>query len=263
MDKEDVYGLLRKGKTMILAYDQGFEHGPSDFNEHNVNPKYIFDIALEGRYSALAVQAGVAEKYHKKYYRDIPLIIKLNAKTKFMDGDPVSLQHTSVAYARSLGAIGVGYTIYLGSKYEQKMFKEFGKIVEEAHEHGMAVVLWMYPRGLKVENEIANDVIAYGARIAMELGADIVKVKFNGDLEGMRWTVKSAAATRVVIAGGNKTDELSFLKTVEKALQAGITGIAVGRNVWQSDRPIDFSRALNEVIFDGVGAEEAFSRMRK
>jgi class I fructose-bisphosphate aldolase len=263
MKSPNLNGLIHNGKSMILAYDQGFEHGPMDFNIKNIDPQYIMDIALEGRYNALAVQTGIAEKYHLLHYREIPMLIKLNAKTRYDNQDPLSSQHTSVAHAANLGAKAVGYTIYLGSTHEQKMFAEFGKITEQAHSVGLPVVCWMYPRGPSIHNETSTDTLAYGARVAMELGSDIVKLKFNDDVEGMRWVIKSAGRTKVVAAGGSKENDIDFLKTAERALRAGATGVAVGRNIWQNERPLEISKALKDIIFNNLTAEEAFAKIKK
>jgi len=256
--------IFKEGKTMIIAYDQGFEHGPtSDFNEKNVDPNYIMDIALEGRYNCVAVQSGIAEKYYFTHYREVPLLVKLNAKTRFDSKEPVSLQHTSVKYAVELGAKAVGYTIYLGSDYEQKMFKEFGKIVEDAHTAGIPVICWMYPRGNHIKDETSVETIAYGVRVAMELGADVIKTKFVDDMQGLKWIRKCAGRSKLVLAGGSKQGDLDFLKMVEKVIHAGFDGIAVGRNVWQSEHPLEITKGLKEIIFKGKSAEEAFSKMKK
>ncbi len=250
--------LFSKGKTMILACDQGMEHGPRDFNLINVDPEYIMDIALEGRFNAVAVQAGVAEKYHKTHYKDVPLVVKLNGKTSFASGDPLSLQHTSVSYAIGLGATAVGYTIYPGSEHAQIMYKEFGNIVEEAHKHGVPVICWAYPRGKNVNDEDSTETIAYAARIAMELGADVVKIRYNGDVEGLKWIVKLAGRAKVVIAGGSKRGDLDVLKFAEGAISAGAAGITFGRNIWQSDKPFKLAAALKEIIFNGSTAKKAY-----
>ncbi|MGV8162756.1 MAG: class I fructose-bisphosphate aldolase [Candidatus Nanoarchaeia archaeon] len=254
-------GLLSKimndGKCLILAYDQGFEHGPTDFNITNVDPDYIFKIALEGEYSALALQAGIVERYMKPEYKRIPLIIKLNGKTALQRGDPLSLQHTSVSYALKLGASAVGYTIYFGSTHEQIMFKEFSAICEEAHAAGIPVICWMYPRGINVSNEFSTEILAYAARVAMELGADMVKLKNNGDLEAMKWVVNCAGKTKVVIAGGPHVSEQDFVKLTHESLRAGAVGMAVGRNVWQDKTPLALTKALKEVTFNNKTPEEA------
>ena len=248
MKKVKLERLMKNGKCLILAYDQGFEHGPKDLNLETANPEYVLNIALEGRYTAVALQSGIADKYYKSYFKDIPLIIKLNGKTILQKGDPVSLQHTSVKHALNLGATGVGYTIYLGSKHEQQMFVEFGRICEQAHNAGIPVICWMYPRGELIKNDLETDVLAYAARVAMELGADIVKLKYNGDIEGMRWVVKCAGKTKVVIAGGAKKPEHEFFEDVKGAMEAGCIGVAVGRNIWQHPKPLSATKELKKLV---------------
>ncbi len=254
--------IMRNNKLMILAYDQGFEHGPKDFNLKNVDPEFIMDLALEGKYTALAVHSGIAEKYHKTHYKDVPLIIKLNGKTRLQNDDPVSLQHTSVQYALKLGAKAVGYTIYLGSKYENEQFKEFGRIVEEAHSYGIPVMLWSYPRGKNIQDELSTDIIAYGARVGLELGADIIKLKYNRDKEGFKWIIKNAGRARVVISGGAKEGEKEFLQKLYDVMEAGATGIAVGRNAWQRDKPFSITKAMEDIIFKKKSVEEAMRRLK-
>lgn len=253
--------LLTKGKSIILACDQGVEHGPKDFNETNIDPEYIMDLALEGGYNAVAVQPGVAEKYYNLHYKDVPLIVKLNGKTHYHLGDPISRQHTSVARAKELGATAVGYTIYLGSRFEQEQFVEFGKIVEDAHRLGMPVVLWNYPRGDRIDNELDTDVIAYGTRIGLELGADIIKLKYNEDAEGFKWIVKNAGIAKVVISGGPHRDEWLFLTRLKESIDNGGSGLAVGRNAWQHPKPFAFTKAMKDIIFHGKSVDEAMKRL--
>jgi class I fructose-bisphosphate aldolase len=256
-EKKDLLSKITKnGRCLILAYDQGFEHSPTDFDLINVDPDYIFRIALEGEYSALAVHSGIAEKYMKPEYKNIPLIIKLNGKTTLSRGDPLSLQHTTVKHALKIGASAVGYTIYFGSTYEQTMFKEFSAICEEAHAAGIPAICWMYPRGINVTNEFSTEILAYAARVAMELGADIVKIKNNGDNEAMAWVVKCAGKTKVVIAGGPHVSEQEFEKLTYDSICAGAIGMAVGRNVWQDKTPLILTKALKEIIFHGKLPED-------
>lgn len=242
--------IIENGKILILACDQGFEHGPVDFNELNIDPQYIFDIALEGKYTAVAVQAGIAKKFYHGENTKVPLIVKLNGKTSWDSKDPVSLQHTSVEYASRLGASAVGYTIYLGSSKEQQMFVEFGKIVEEAHRFGMKAVCWMYSRGPPIKNDLDTKVLAYGARVAFELGADVIKLKYNNNIKQMNWVIKCAGGVPVVFAGGDKTDEAKFVEFAKKTIKSGGFGLAVGRNVWQSNNPIRLSKELRKVLFE-------------
>jgi len=55
--------FLKNGKGMLLAYDQGFEHGPSaDFNERNIDPIFILDVAIKGGFTVVVLHKGIAEK---------------------------------------------------------------------------------------------------------------------------------------------------------------------------------------------------------
>ncbi|MGV8150284.1 MAG: class I fructose-bisphosphate aldolase [Candidatus Woesearchaeota archaeon] len=252
----NIHKILRKNKSLLLAYDQGLEHGPRDLNSKTVDPKYIFDIALEGMYDGIITQHGVAEKYYGKYYRDIPLIVKLNGKTALTNIAPISRQLCSVERAIKLGAVAVGYTIYAGSPNEPEIFTEFSKVVETAHDYGMPVIAWMYPRGPGID-EKNTDVLAYSARVGLELGADMLKMKYNDDPEGFKWVLKCAGAAKVLVAGGDKVDEQHFLQKSEEIMKTGVTGMAVGRNVWQHDYPLAITKALRKIVYDGATTQEA------
>lgn len=252
----DINKIMRDGKCMLLAYDQGLEHGPTDFNDENIDPNYILEIAEKtGVFTGLVFQEGIAEKYYpigglnKNKYP--PLILKLNGKTAFHKGEEsVSLQLTSVDQAVRLGAVGVGYTIYSGSEYEEQMMQEFRRICDEAHQKNLIVIAWMYPRGKHVEGkETSKDVLAYAARISLELGADFVKIAYGGNPDEFSWVVKSAGATKVLVQGGSKKDEDELLKEAKEFMGVGATGLAIGRNIWQASDPIALSQKLAKIIF--------------
>ena len=243
--------LLKNGKAMYLAYDQGIEHGPSDFDDKNVNPLDIISIAKKGKFTGLIVQKGIAEKYYAEIKNSkVRLILKLNGKTSLHKGEPISRQLCSVEEAVELGAKAVGYTIYIGSEHEAKMMQEFSQIEDEAHAAGLPVTMWAYPRGKHVEGkETAKETVAYGARLALELGADFVKVPYTGDKESFKWVVESAGKTKVLIQGGSKKTETELLEEVKGAMEAGATGVAIGRNVWQSADPVGMAKKVASIVY--------------
>lgn len=252
--------ITRDGKTVILAMDHGLEHGPTDFESvpETIDPETAFEIGTHDAVTAVAVQKGIAEKYYPSYEDDVNLLAKLNGTSNLWMGEPFSPKNCTVDYAvNELGADAVGYTVYSGSNHEPEMFEDFRKIQEAAHREDTPVVMWSYPRGQGLKNDTSADTIAYAARIALELGADIAKVKYPGSEEAMAWAVDSAADCSVVMSGGSKTSDYEFLSTVEATMNAGGTGLAVGRNVWQRENPMEILDALEKVIFEGQSAEEA------
>jgi len=253
MNNNFLQPFLHKDKALFLAYDHGFEHGPKDLIGKSIDPEYILDLAIKGGYTGIILQKGIAEKYYTgtKYQKEIPLILKINGKTNIPQiADPYSSINCSVEYAKKLGAKAVGYTIYLGSKQEEKMLADFGKIQEQAHQLKMAAIAWIYPRGSAVEDESSPEMTAYAARVGLELGADMIKIKYCGSEETFKKAVQAAGETKVVLSGGSKTGEEEFLNTVKAVMKAEATGIAVGRNVFQHQDPLAITEKIKKIIFD-------------
>src|SRR2546426_6378037 len=129
MKGERMEAFLRSGRSLLLAYDQGLEHGPStDFDERNVDPGFVMDIAVKGGFNGVVFQKGVAERF---YTGKVPLIVKLNGKSNIPKGEPLSRQDCSGENAVYLGAKGVGNTIYPESAHNPEKFAWFGRIQEE------------------------------------------------------------------------------------------------------------------------------------
>jgi len=240
---------MRNNRMLLLAMDQGIEHGPKDFNEKNIDPEYVFDIASKCKFTGFIVQKGVALKYWENYAGSIPLILKVNGRTNINPKDEIySSPVATVKDAVSLGADAVGYTIYVGSPMEATMFHEFSEIEREAREYGMPVVMWAYPRGTYVKEEKSREMVAYASRTALELGADAVKVNYTGDVESFKWVVKSAGKVPVVSAGGSKLTDEQFLEKTKDVLEAGGAGLAIGRNIWQSEHPLKIAEKVRKLV---------------
>jgi class I fructose-bisphosphate aldolase len=250
--------ILKNEKALFLAYDQGLEHGPVDFNAHNIDPNYFLFIAVNGGFNGVILQKGIAERYHENYYKKVPLIVKLNGKSNIPRIFPIAKQLCSVKRAVELGADAVGYTIYAGSPLEPEIFKEFSRIQEEAHDYELPVITWMYPRGRFVTNELSTSILAYAARIALELGADIIKIKYNDKKEEFKWVVRCAGKVKVMAAGGPKLPDREFLERAKDIMEAGCSGMAIGREIWQHKSPLKMAAAIKSIIFEDTSPEEAF-----
>lgn len=245
------------GTMLVLPIDQGLEHGPVDFfdNPASQDPEYQFQLATEGKFSAIALHIGLAQRYFAEYAGEIPLILKLNGKTNIPpDTEPLSALTGTVEDAVRLGADAVGYTIYVGSSAQDRDFQQFHQVRADADRFGMPVIVWAYPRGEAVSKKGGKEslyAVDYGARVALELGADIVKVNFPVRSEkdkdspapyntlnlspeaAFRKVVHSAGRAMVLVSGGAKISDAELLLKVRESMDAGATGIIFGRNLWQ------------------------------
>ncbi len=251
----DLSPISRKESIVMLAYDQGFEIGPLTFNDKSFDPKYILDLAVKYKFSCVALHKGLAEKYYPEYSDKIPLVVKLNGKTSLYQEEPISRMSCSVDYAKFLGAKAVGYTLYLGSEYEDDMLEELGKAQERARQIGMIFILWAYPKAYHIENETEPGLVEYAARVGLEVGADVVKIKYPHSKDNkidaekaLSDAVKLAGKCKVLVAGGAKMEEKDFLQKIESIKRSGAYGMAVGRNVWNSENPDKVCNKINELF---------------
>ncbi|MEK7111630.1 MAG: hypothetical protein AAB856_03480 [Patescibacteria group bacterium] len=250
--------FFRNGKGLLLAYDQGFEHGPSDFNAKNVDPEYILDIAQKaGVFTGVIFQKGIAERHYLREQRTLPpLIVKLNGKTGLHAGEePFAPLLCTVDEALGLGASAVGYTVYVGSEREAEMTETFGRVVRECNQKGIPTIGWFYLRGKEIANPHDPEKLAYAARLALELGADGVKLQFAisgdeaNDLKNLKWIVQNAGKCKVFISGGSKIPDDQVLQLAKVVKLAGGGGLAIGRNIWQRPNPVEFSKEIAKILY--------------
>ena len=87
--KTNISKIMKNGKAMFLAYDQGLEHGPVEFNDENVDPRYILEIAKKGKFNAIIFQKGIAEKYNKEI-KNSPLMFPASRTVSVTSNFPKS-----------------------------------------------------------------------------------------------------------------------------------------------------------------------------
>lgn len=268
------------GTMLLLPIDQGLEHGPRDFapNPESANPEFQLRLAKEGGYSGIAFHIGLAQKYMRNWAGEIPMVVKVNGKTEIpSDRDAFSPRTASVEEAVRVGADAVGYTLYVGSPAQDRDFIQFQQIRREAEGLGMPVIVWAYPRGEAIETKGGRDTpyaIEYAARVACELGADVVKLNLpNLDEkkvaqtpspyrtlrlsleEAVKRVVLSAGRTLVIFAGGGMVNDEELLHRTRIIMDSGATGLIFGRNMWQRqyDEAISISRRVREIMLQYSG----------
>ncbi|MCR4329218.1 MAG: aldolase [Candidatus Roizmanbacteria bacterium] len=267
-------------RLMLFAGDQKAEHLNSDYYGENISvddatPEHLFKIASQAKIGVFATQLGLIARYGTTY-GTIPYLIKMNSKTNVIPKgaqDPLSSSWYSMndiaAFVESskLQVCAVGYTIYMGSLFEEQMLREAAHIIYHAHRNGLVAVLWAYPRGTHVVDEYNGHLIAGAAGLASTLGADFVKVnapkpKVGTSAEALREAVNAAGRTRLVCAGGSSTDVEVFLRELYDQLHVGgASGNATGRNIHQKDlkHAIAFSNSIYALTVENKTLEEALA----
>ena len=277
------------GRMVILPVDQGFEHGPARSfapNPPAYDPHYHFQLAIDAGLNAFAAPLGMLECGADSFAGQIPLILKVNSANSLSRAKEAATQAItgSVRDALRLGCAAVGYTIYPASDAQFDMMEDLRELTEEAKSHGLAVVVWSYPRGgnLAKQGETAMDVVAYAAHMAALLGAHVIKVKLPSAhleqpeakkvYEDRKIDISTQAARVahvvqslfggkriVVFSGGEAKGESSVFDDARAIRDGGGNGSIIGRNSFQRTRE-DALKLLDGVIKIYQGKEEAPAR---
>lgn len=178
--------LAGTGFLSILPIDQGIEHSAgASFAKNPIyfDPENIVKLAIEGGCNAVATTYGNLAMVSRKYAHKIPFIVKINHNELLTYPNKADqIMFGSVKDAWNLGAVAVGATIYFGSDNSTRQIQEVAKAFEEAHELGMATILWCYTRNNAFKKDgkdyhVSADLTGQANHLGVTIQADIIKQK--------------------------------------------------------------------------------------
>ncbi len=263
--------LAGTGYLSILPVDQGIEHsGASAFapNPEYFDPERIVELALAGGCNGVASTVGILGAVARKYAHRIPFIVKLNHNELLSYPNSYDqVLFASVRRAFDMGAVGVGATIYFGSREARRQLVEIAEVFRQAHELGMFTVLWCYLRNAEFKKDkdyhTAADLTGQANHLGVTIQADIVKqkqpecqggykaIKFgrtdervytdlapDHPVEWTRWQVVNCYMGRagLINSGGASVGRDDLAQAVRTAVinkRAGGTGLITGRKSFQ------------------------------
>ena len=238
-------------RTVIVPMDHGVSIGPV---KGITNMQKIIDQLLKGGVDAIVVHKGIAKRIDNE---NAGLIVHLSAISNLSPNANNKIQVCTIQEAIRIGADAVSVHINVGAQDEDKMLATLGKVADECDTYGMPLLAMMYPRGPKIQNEHDPDAVAHAARLGAELGADIIKTNYTGDIETFKAVVEGCPVP-VIIAGGPKCKtEREILQTAHDSIKAGSAGLSIGRNVFQHTSPTLMVKALYAIVHKGVSVEQA------
>lgn len=264
--------LSGTGYLSILPVDQGVEHtAGSSFSPNPIyfDPENILKLALEAGCNAVASTMGGLALLSRKYAHKIPFIVKINHNELMTYPNKYDqIMFASVRDAWNMGAVAVGATVYFGSAESDRQIIEVAHAFEEAHNLGMATILWCYTRNKAfikdgIDYNIAADITGQANYLGVTLQADIIKQKLplnNGGFTTLkfaktnpdmysklssehpidlcRYQVLNCYSGRIgmISSGGESKGKTDFAEAVRTAVinkRAGGSGVIMGRKSFQ------------------------------
>ncbi|MBN2372485.1 class I fructose-bisphosphate aldolase family protein [bacterium] len=242
------------GKTVIVPMDHGVTMGPI---KGIVDMRDMVNEIAEGGANAVLGHIGLPLHGHRRHGRDIGLILHLSGSTVWAPDPNAKVLVNTVEMALKIGADAVSVHINIGAESESEMLKDLGQVSVTCHEWGMPLLAMMYTRGEKFSDKLPVEGIRHAARIAAELGADIVKISYPGSKDAFEEVVKGCPIP-IVIAGGEKAeDDRQVFQIIKDSMIAGGAGVSIGRNAFQHEKKIAMVRAICGIVHEGISVDKA------
>jgi len=235
------------GKAVMLAIDHGYFQGPTTGLR---NPRETISPLLH-YCDSLFVTRGILRNCINPN-TNTPIFLRVSGGPSVLGELSNEDITTSMKEALRLNAVGVGISIFVGEKNEDRTISNLGRLVNEAEDFGMPV-LAITAVGKEMERDARY--LGLACRIAAEIGAHIVKTYYCAeDFE----KVVEGCPVPIVIAGGKKIPELDALHMSYNAISKGAAGVDMGRNIFQSENPVAMIQAIRAVVHENYTANEAF-----
>jgi len=238
----------RPGGLFIVPMDHSVSDGPvataTDFSA-------LVETLVASGVDAIVVHKGRLRAIDPVALASCAVIVHLSASTRHAPDADAKVLVSSVEHAVRLGADAVSVHVNVGSETEAEQLRDLGLVAEACDAWNMPLLAMMYPRGARIADPYAPEVIAHVAALAADLGADVVKTPFTGSTATMAGVVESCPLP-LVIAGGPPGDGDDVLEMTRAAMRAGVRGVAIGRRVFTAPAPVGTARAIAEIVHGGA-----------
>lgn len=241
-------------KLIITPLDHGMTMGPISGIDHI---RDTLTAISHSPVNAVVLHKGIISSCADLLCqnKNLSIIMHLNASIVFSPNSDKKVMVSSVEEAVMMGADAVSIHINLGNEYDYQMIKDFGAVSGECQKWGMPLLAMIYARGNGI-NEFDCELNMIGARVAMEMGADIVKINYINDKEKFEKLVNSVSIPVIVAGNCYESNEQNFFGRINDAVKSGAAGIAVGRNVFQRENIGKFVSAIDMLINKGKSIDE-------
>ena len=259
-----------KSKRMVLVtMDHGICINP--MKEIN-DPSKVVQKIVEGGADALLLTPGIAKCAYKELLEsETSLMMRIDGTATSIGPDLTNDELIySVEGALRMGVDAVATFGVIGVPREAQLSRKNGKVSEDCDMWGMPLMIEMIPEEIlrhqfadKAERRWPSDpeVVKHSARVAAELGADIVKGYYTGDKDTFREVIEYCPVPYVVLSGPASGDPKLLLRLVRDAIDCGAAGVSMGRNVWTYKDPTAITRAICQIIHKDTSVEKALKEL--
>ncbi|WP_308301112.1 MULTISPECIES: 2-amino-3,7-dideoxy-D-threo-hept-6-ulosonate synthase [unclassified Crossiella] len=235
-------------RLFVVPLDHTVSDGPIVGNDLSW---LIGELAANG-VDGVVLHKGSLRHVDAGVFTGTSLIVHLSASTMHAPDPDAKYLVSTVEDVLRLGADAVSVHVNIGSADERRQVADLGLVADACDRWNVPLLAMMYPRGPRVTNPKDPALVAHAASLAADLGADIAKVPYVGSRAEMADVVRGCPIP-LIVAGGPQLDSTdAVVSYVDTLLSAGVTGLAMGRNIFQAPDPGKRARRIAELVHAGA-----------
>jgi 2-amino-4,5-dihydroxy-6-oxo-7-(phosphonooxy)heptanoate synthase len=217
----------------IVPLDHTVTDGP--FIDARGYDELLLNFAKNG-VDAIVVHKGRLGLMPVEVYARLSVIVHISASTKYAADPTFKYQVGDVEDCLRRGADAISVHVNVGSLTEDLQLRFMGEVADACDRIGLPLLAMLYPRGPGIKDHAPLDTLLHAASLAVDLGADIVKLPLSGPVSAMKRVIDSCPIP-VVAAGGNQVSDSKFMTFVADVMKSGARGLAAGRNIFKAADP--------------------------
>jgi 2-amino-4,5-dihydroxy-6-oxo-7-(phosphonooxy)heptanoate synthase len=217
----------------IVPLDHTVTDGP--FTDARGYDELLVNLAKNG-VDAIVVHKGRLGLLPADVYAKLSVIVHISASTKYAADPTFKYQVGDVEDCLRRGADAVSVHVNVGSLTEDRQLSLMGQVADACDRVGLPLLAMLYPRGPGIKDHAPLETLLHAASLAVDLGADIVKLPLSGTVSVMKRVIDSCPIP-VVAAGGSEVSDSEFVAFVADVMKSGARGLAAGRNIFKAADP--------------------------
>ncbi|MFH1230747.1 MAG: 4Fe-4S binding protein [Planctomycetota bacterium] len=261
-------------RALCVAADHGWMTDPTD---NVINLSSVLKQVIAGGADALLVSFGTAVRYsHLLKGRHSPALLLradwMNLPRLGMGGASDSnilpaqkFKQVTAAKAEDalrLGASGITIYYFIGysDEFEARNLEDCARFASDCRRLGLPLIIEPIATGAMVTGTNATELLIASARIAVEIGADALKIPYTGDVDSFARLVKAAEVPVLMLGGARSETPRDALELVEEGLMAGAAGVVFGRNITRAKDPEKMVRDISQLIHSNKSVDEVLKQ---
>jgi fructose-bisphosphate aldolase/2-amino-3,7-dideoxy-D-threo-hept-6-ulosonate synthase len=256
-------------RMVLITIDHGICIDP--MKEIN-DPAALVRKVAQGGADAVLLTPGIARLVYREFLgTGTSLMLRIDGTATSVGPDLTNDDLiSSVESALRMGADAVATFGVIGVPREAQLSQKIGMVSDECDVWGVPQLTEVIPSEIlthqfqdRADRKWPSDpeIVKYSARVAAELGADIVKGYYTGDPRTFKEVIEYCPVPYVVLSGPAGGDPQAFLRFVQEAIACGASGVSVGRNVWTYPDPTAMTRAICRLVHEEASVEQALKEL--